>query len=83
VTRQGACEPAYNFSVNISNGLVSHPNLVKFKGKVTRSVLVHASVVVQDKYAGSGKLTKNFGRGTWSGHAGAVRCSGYRTAEES
>ncbi len=71
VTRQGACEPTYNFSVNISNGLVSHPNLVKFRGKVTRSGLVHASVAVQDKYAaGSGKLTKNSGRGTWSGHAG-------------
>jgi hypothetical protein len=83
VTRQGAYEPTYNFSVSISNGLVSHPNLVKFKGKVTRSGLVHASVAVQDKYAGSAKLTKNFGRGTWSGHAGAARCSGYRTGEKS
>jgi len=84
VTRQGACEPTYNFSVNISNGLVSHPNLVKFRGKVTRSGSVHASVAVQDKYAaGSGKLTKNSGRGTWSGHAGAARCSGYWTAGKS
>jgi len=84
VTRQGACEPTYNFSVNISNGLVSHPNLVKFRGKVTRSGLVHASVAVQDKYAaGSGKLTKNSGRGTWSGHAGAARCFGFWTAEKS
>ncbi len=84
VTRQGACEPTYNFSVNISNGLVSHPNLVKFRGKVTRSGLVHASVAVQDKYAaGSGKLTKNSGSGTWSGHAGAARCFGFWTAEKS
>jgi hypothetical protein len=84
VTRQGACEPTYNFSVNISNGLVSHPNLVRFRGKVTGSGLVHASVAVQDKYAaGSGKLTKSSGRGTWNGHAGAARCSGYWTAEKS
>ncbi len=83
-TQQGACEPTYNFSVDISNGIVSAPNLVKFRGKVTRSGLVHASVAVQDKYAaGSGKLTKNSGRGTWSGHAGAARCSGYWTAEKS
>jgi hypothetical protein len=59
VTRQGACEPTYNFSVNISNGFVSHPNLVKFRGKVTRSGLVHASVAVQDKYAaGSASLRR-------------------------
>src|SRR5260370_41926520 len=60
VTRQGACEPTYNFSVNISNGLLSHPNLVKFRGKVTRCTLVHASVAVQyNNAADSGKLTKN------------------------
>jgi hypothetical protein len=83
VTRRGACEATYNFSVNISNGLVSHPNLVKFTGKVTRSGLVHASIAVPGKYAaGSGKLTKNSGRGTWSGHTGAARCSGYWTAEK-
>jgi hypothetical protein len=84
VTRQGVCEPTYNFGVNISNGLVSHPNLVRFAAKVTRSGLVHASVAVQDKYAaGSGKLTNSSGRGTWSGHSGAARCSGYWTAEKS
>jgi hypothetical protein len=83
VTQQGACDPTYNFSVNISNGFVSHPNLVRLRGKVARSGLVHASVVVQDKYAnGSGKLTKNSGRGTWSGHAGAARCAGYWTAQK-
>ncbi|SDS55379.1 hypothetical protein SAMN05444158_2411 [Bradyrhizobium canariense] len=83
VTRQGACDPTYNFNVNISDGIVSHPNLVRFKGRVTASGRVRASVTVQDKHAaGSGRLTKNSGQGTWSGYAGSARCSGYWTAQK-
>ena len=32
VTQRGACDPVYNFTVNVSNGVVTHPNLVKFRG---------------------------------------------------
>src|ERR1700686_4787967 len=32
VTRSGACDATYNFTVDISNGIVTHPNLVKFRG---------------------------------------------------
>ena len=45
------------FSVNINNGVVTHPTLVKFRGSVGRSGAVRASVMVHDKYAsGSGRL---------------------------
>jgi hypothetical protein len=82
VTQRGACDPTYNFSVNISNGVVTHPNLVRFRGYVARSGAVRASVTVQDKYAsGSGRLSGASGRGTWSGHSGGARCSGYWTAQ--
>ena len=82
VTQRGACDPAYNFTVNISDGVVSHPNLVRFRGYVARSGAVRASVTVQDKYAaGSGRLFATSGRGTWSGYAGTGRCSGYWTAQ--
>jgi len=82
VTQRGACDPTYNFSVNITNGVVTHPNLVRFRGYVARSGAVRATVVVQDKYAsGSGRLSSNSGRGTWSGYSGAARCSGYWTAQ--
>jgi len=82
VTQRGACDPSYNFSVNISNGIVTHPNLVRFRGYVARSGAVRASVTVQDRYAsGSGKLSGASGRGTWSGHSGNARCSGYWTAQ--
>ncbi len=69
VTQRGACDPTYNFSVNITDGFVTHPNLVRFRGYVARSGAVRASVTVHDKYAsGSGRLSSNSGRGTWSGY---------------
>jgi len=81
VTQRGACDSTYNFSVNINNGMVTHPNLVRFRGYVARSGAVRASVTVQDKYAsGTGKLSQNVGRGTWRGYSGNARCSGYWTA---
>ena len=68
VTQRGACDPSYNFRVNISDGIVTHPNLVRFRGQVARSGAVRASVTVTDKYAsGSGRLSGTAGRGTWSG----------------
>ncbi len=84
VTQRGACEPSYNFTVNVSDGIVSHPNLLKFRGYVTRSGAVHASVAVSDKYAsGSGKLVGSAGHGRWNGRAGSSLCSGYWTAQRS
>ena len=82
VTQRGACDSAYSFSVNITDGIVTHPNLVRFRGRVARSGIVHASVTVHDKYAsGSGRLSSSSGRGSWSGHSGDSRCSGYWTAQ--
>jgi hypothetical protein len=81
MTQRGACDASYNFTVNIADGFVSNPNLVRLKGYVTRSGAVRASVIVQDKYAsGWGKLSSASGRGTWNGRAGNARCSGYWTA---
>ena len=82
VTQSGACDPSYNFTVNVSDGVVTHPNLVRFKGYVARSGSVRASVTVQDKFAsGTGRLFATTGRGKWSGSAGSARCTGYWTAQ--
>jgi hypothetical protein len=82
VTQRGACDPTYNFSVSVTDGAITHPNLVRFRGYVAGSGAVHASVTVPDKYAfGSGRLSRNSGRGTWSGYSGGARCSGYWTAQ--
>ena len=82
VTQSGSCDPTYNFTVNVSDGIVTHPNLVRFKGYVAKSGSVRASVTVQDKFAsGTGRFIGTSGRGKWSGRAGSARCSGYWTAQ--
>lgn len=82
VTQRGACDSSYSFTVNVSNGIVTHPNLVRFRGYVAKSGSVRASVTVQDKYAsGAGRLAARSGRGTWSGHSGLSHCFGYWTAQ--
>ena len=82
VTQRGTCDASQEFTVNINDGVITHPNLVRFKGYVAHSGAVRASVTVQDKYAsGSGKLSNNTGRGTWRGSSGTARCSGYWTAQ--
>jgi hypothetical protein len=81
-TRSGDCNPTYNFSVNIENGVITSPNAETFRGNVTGSGAVRASVTVQEKHAsGSGKLTGVLGRGTWSGYSGDQRCVGSWTAQ--
>ena len=82
MTQAGTCDPNYNFTVNITDGIVTHPNLVRLKGYVAKSGSVRASVIVQDKFAsGWGKLFGTSGRGKWSGHQGSARCSGYWSAQ--
>ena len=82
MTQRGPCDPTYEFSVNIHNGILTQPNLVTFRGHVSRSGAVQASVTVHEKYAsGSGRLAGSSGRGTWSGRSGGARCAGHWTAQ--
>ena len=82
VTQSGDCNPAYSYSVNIENGVITSPNVGTFRGNVTGSGAVRASVAVQEKHAsGSGKLKGVMGRGTWTGWSGDQRCVGFWTAQ--
>lgn len=82
VTQSGDCNPIYNYSVIIENGVITSPGVEAFRGNVTSSGAVRAFVAVQDKRAsGSGKLTGVRGRGTWIGNSGNQRCAGSWTAE--
>ena len=82
-TRTGACDPIYEFDVNISNGIITHPNLVKFHGRVAPNGAARASVTVQDKHAsGAGRLRSTRGTGSWSGYSGTTKCSGVWTAQK-
>src|SRR6516162_4298339 len=56
VTQSGDCNPTYNYSINIENGVITSPNAATFQGNVTSSGAVRASISVQEKRAsGSGK----------------------------
>jgi hypothetical protein len=84
VTQRGPCDPSYEFDVNIRRGQISHPNLVRFKGRVSRGGSAHASVIVGDKSAsGYGRLSRESGSGRWSGFSGGSRCAGMWTARRS
>ena len=34
VTQRGTCDSSYEFTVDVTNGIVTHPNLVRFRGYV-------------------------------------------------
>jgi hypothetical protein len=82
VTQRGPCDSTYNFTVDVNNGYVSHPNILTFRGRVATSGAVQASVKVGARYAsGSGRLSERSGHGFWAGRSGDSRCSGSWTAE--
>jgi hypothetical protein len=82
VTQYGACDPTYNFTVEIRNGILFHPNLRRLTGRVAPSGAVSASVAVEQRYAvGSGRLSSATGRGSWKGRSGSATCGGYWTAQ--
>jgi len=82
VTQRGPCDPTYNFTVDVTNGIVSHPNILTFRGRVAMSGAVQASVKVGARYAsGAGRLTELSGHGLWTGRSGESRCSGSWTAQ--
>lgn len=82
-TTRGACD-AHNFPVDIQNGRVSFPGLVRANGRVTGKGNVRVFVAAMDKSAsGSGKLSLSSGSGSWSGRSGDDRCAGRWTAQRS
>ena len=81
VTQHGTCD-TYNFPVNITNGAVTFPGLVKASGRVTAKGGVRVFVAAGGKSAsGSGKLSLGSGSGRWTGRSGDARCSGSWTAQ--
>jgi hypothetical protein len=83
VTERGDCD-RYNFPVDITNGNVTFPGLVKASGKVTAKGGVRVFVSAMGKSAsGSGKLSLGSGGGRWSGRSATDKCSGSWTAARS
>jgi hypothetical protein len=82
-TEKGACDSSYHFTVDITNGNVTHPNLVRLRGHVVKGGSVRVVVAAAGKSAsGSGRLNRKSGGGRWTGHSGSDRCSGSWSAEK-
>ena len=82
VTQSGNCNPTYDYSVNIENGVITSPVVETFRGNVTGSGAVRASVTVQKQHAtGTGKLKGVLGRGSWVGWSEGQRCTGSWSAQ--
>jgi len=83
VTQRGSCDRAYRYGVSIQGGRVSYNGgAVNLTGRVSPNGAVSVSVRSGGAAAnGSGRLSRNSGRGSWSGYSGGDRCSGYWTAE--
>lgn len=82
LTQRGDCDPNYNFTVDVVNGNITHPNILTFRGRVAPSGAIVASVRVGQKSAsGTGRLSGVSGRGAWSGRSGETRCTGTWAAQ--
>jgi hypothetical protein len=82
MTQRGDCDATYNFTVDVMNGNITHPNILTFRGRVAPSGAVIASVRVGQRAAsGSGRLSGVSGRGVWTGRSGKTRCAGTWAAQ--
>lgn len=81
-TQSGDCAPAYQFEVQVVDGVVRYQGPARVYGRVSPAGAVSVSVSTETQSgSGSGKLTRAFGRGHWSGRSSTQRCSGLWTAQ--
>jgi hypothetical protein len=83
VTEKGTCDRGYRYGIEIRNGVVHYDgSVVDLRGRVGAGGAVRVTLSRGEQSAsGIGRLSRNFGRGTWSGAATGAACSGYWEAE--
>jgi hypothetical protein len=84
VTHGGACDPAYRYGVQITNGTVVNDgsSAAAVQGRVTPAGAVKVTVRLGNQSAdGSGRLSSNRGGGVWQGRSMSGSCSGTWEAE--
>jgi hypothetical protein len=78
-TRSGPCDPQYRFGVRIINGNITYEGggAGNAQGRVSPSGSVTVSVASGPNAAsGQGRLTRDYGTGTWRGQGPGGVCSG-------
>jgi hypothetical protein len=84
VTQRGSCDRAYRYGVQIVDGNVTADagGMVSLGGRVAPNGAVRVTVQAAGAFAaGTGKLSRTAGRGTWSGRSGNDVCAGVWQAE--
>ena len=83
VTQRGSCDRAYRYGIQIINGIVTYDGgAVNLSGRVSGNGAVRVVVSAGSASAnGTGRLSRNTGRGSWAGRSGSDACSGYWEAE--
>ena len=84
VTQSGACDRAYRYGVQISDGNVLYGGggPVSLQGRVSRNGTVQVSVAAGEQRAdGSGRLFRDHGGGYWRGQGSTGACAGRWEAE--
>jgi len=84
VTNNGPCDRAFRYGLAIQNGDVIYQGSasVNVAGRVARNGVVEVRVWSgRQGAAGSGRLSRTDGSGTWQGTGSMGSCSGVWTAE--
>jgi hypothetical protein len=83
VPRSGACSQSYRYGVQITNGVVYYAGggPVSVSGRVSSSGAVRVTVSAGGQYAaGSGRLGRSSGGGSWRGQGPTGSCAGVWSA---
>jgi hypothetical protein len=83
VTDSGACDRGYRYAVHIRDGQIYYDNpSFSVSGQVNARGYVSVTVGAGSQQAvGTGRLSRDYGEGTWSGQSPSDRCSGHWEAE--
>jgi hypothetical protein len=83
VTDSGECDRGYRYALRIAGGRIYYDNpSFDISGQVNAGGYVRVVVRAGSQEAsGTGRLSRDYGTGSWSGHSPTSRCSGHWEAE--
>jgi len=83
VTDSGSCDRGYRYALHIANGRISYDNPnFNVSGQVNARGQVQVTVGAGSQQAvGTGRLSRDYGTGTWVGRSPTDQCSGHWEAE--
>ena len=83
LTKSGPCQPAYRGAVQVVNGIIQIASTAgSLSGNVSRNGSVRATGYMGANYGvASGRVSGNFGSGTWRAHMESGNCVGVWTEQ--